>query len=169
MKRLERYMIEVKHTFDLHGVDPLVFLGMNDGNLKVIQEHFDARITVRGQTVTLTGPEEEVKKVEDLLSELVFHINRYNKLDRQDVETSIRLAQLGTAPEHPKEELDQVILFTEKEYIKPRTEGQVRFTESVMNNDIVFSIGPAGTGKTFLAVAIAVQFLKNRKVKKIGR
>jgi len=160
-------MIEVKKTFDLRGVDPLIFLGMNDSNLKVIQEHFDTRITVRGQVVYVSGEEEEIHKLENLLSELIFHINQFNRLDRQDIETAIRLTQLGAYPEHPKEELDRVILFTEKEYIKPRTEGQRRFSESAMNNEIVFAIGPAGTGKTFLAVAVAVHFLKSRKVKKI--
>lgn len=160
-------MSEVKKIFDLHGVDPLVFLGLNDSNLKIIQDRFDSKITVRGQNVTITGEEQEVGQIEDLLSELIFHINQYNKLDRQDVETAIRLTQLGTYPDHPKDELDQVILFTEKEYIKPRTEGQSMFFESVKNNEIVFSIGPAGTGKTFLAVAMAVQFLKSNRVKKI--
>jgi len=160
-------MAEVKRSFDLHGVDPLVFLGMNDGNLKVIQEHFDTKITVRGRNVIMAGTEQEIEQIENLLSELIFHINQFNKLDRQDIETAIKLTQLGSYPEHPKEELEQVILFTEKDYIKPRTEGQRLFHESVLKNDIVFSIGPAGTGKTFLAVAMAVQFLKNRKVKKI--
>ncbi len=161
------YMAEVKRTFDLHGVDPLIFLGLNDGNLKAVKDNFDANIVVRGQNVIISGEEDEVSRLENLLSELVFHINQFNKLDLQDVETAIRLTQLGSYPEHSKEELDDVILFTEKEYIKPRTDGQRRFSESVKKNDIVFSIGPAGTGKTFLAVAMAVQFLKSRNVKKI--
>lgn len=160
-------MAEVKKTLDLHGVDPLVFLGMNDSNLKEIRSHFAAKITVRGQSVIINGEEDEINRLENLFSELIFHINQFNKLDRHDIETAIRLNQLESAPEHTKEELEQVILFTEKDYIKPRTEGQRLLIESVLKNEIVFVIGPAGTGKTFLSVAVAVQFLKSRKVKKI--
>ena len=161
------YMIEIKRTFGLRGIDPIIFLGMNDSNLKVIQEHFDAKITVRGQNVSISGDEETVQQIENLFSEIIFHINKFKKLDRHDVETAIRLVQLGTLPEHTKEELDSVILFTESEYIKPRTTGQQKYFESVQENEIVFSIGPAGTGKTYLAVAMALQYLKSKKVNRI--
>jgi len=160
-------MIEVKKTFDLHGIDPLIFLGMNDSNLKIIQKHFDAKITVRGQNVILSGDDETVQQIENLLSELIFHVNKFKKLDRQDVETAIRLTQIETPPEHTKEELDSVILFTDDGYVKPRSEGQQKYFESVQKNEIAFAIGPAGTGKTYLAVAIATQFLKDKKVKRI--
>lgn len=160
-------MGEIKEKFDFHGVDPLIFLGMNDSNLKVIQDHFDANITVRGQKVAISGNEDVVHQVEDLLSELTFHINKFNKLDKLDVETAIRLTGIDKPQKHTKEELDSVVLFTDDGFIKPRTEGQQRYYESVKKNDIVFSIGPAGTGKTYLAVAIAVQYLKSRYVKKI--
>lgn len=160
-------MIEVKKTFDLHGIDPLIFLGMNDSNLKVIQKHFDAKIIVRGQNVIISGDDETVHQIENLLSELIFHINKFNKLDRQDIETAIRLIQIETLPEHTKEELDSVILFTDNGYVKPRSEGQQKYFESVQKNEIAFAIGPAGTGKTYLAVAIATQFLKDKKVKRI--
>ncbi|KPK89580.1 phosphate starvation-inducible protein PhoH [bacterium SM23_31] len=160
-------MIEVKKTFDLHGIDPLIFLGMNDSNLKIIQKHFDAKITVRGQNVILSGDEETVQQIENLLSELIFHINKFKKLDRQDVETAIRLIQIDKPPEHTKKELDSVILFTDSGYIRPRTEGQLKYYKSVQKNEIAFAIGPAGTGKTYLAVAMAVQFLKSKRVKRI--
>ncbi|MCP4727866.1 MAG: PhoH family protein [bacterium] len=160
-------MLEIKKTFDLHGVDPLVFLGMNDENLKIIQENFESKITVRGQNVNVTGTEEEVANIENLLSELVFHINHHKKLDKMDVETAIRLQRSGDNNSHSKDDLDSIVLFTDKEYIKPRTEGQKSYINAVEKNEIVFSVGPAGTGKTYLAVAMAVQYLKSKKVSRI--
>jgi phosphate starvation-inducible PhoH-like protein len=77
------------------------------------------------------------------------------------------MVRSNTHGEHPKTELNSVVLFTENEYIKPRSEGQQRYVDSVKEHEIVFSIGPAGTGKTFLAVAMAVQYLKSKKVKRI--
>ncbi len=160
-------MTEIKKTFNLHGIDPVIFLGMNDNNLKTIQDYYDSQITVRGQNVLLSGDEDTVRNIENLLSELIFHINKFKKLDRQDVETAIRLIQLDTPPENSKDELDQVILFTESDFIKPRTDGQQQYFLSVQKNEIVFAIGPAGTGKTYLAVAMAMQSLLNKNVKKI--
>ena len=145
----------------------MIFLGMNDNNLKTIQDYYDAQITVRGQNVLLSGDEDTVRNIENLLSELIFHINKFKKFDRQDVETAIRLIQLDTPPENSKDELDQVILFTESDFIKPRTDGQQQYFLSVQKNEIVFAIGPAGTGKTYLAVAMAMQSLLNKNVKKI--
>jgi len=160
-------MIETKRTFDLAGVDTLIFLGMHDVNLKIIQEHFDARIIVRGQHITMSGEEETINQLENLFSEIVFYINKFRRLDRRELETFIRMVRSDTHGEHPKTELNSVVLFTENEYIKPRSEGQQRYVDSVKEHEIVFSIGPAGTGKTFLAVAMAVQYLKSKKVKRI--
>lgn len=160
-------MAEVQHSFDLHSIDPLILLGMNDSNLDVIQNNFDAKITVRGRKASITGSEKTVKQVEELFSELIFHINKFKKLDTGDIETAIRLIQIDKPPEQAKKELDSVILFTENGYIKPKTAGQQGYFESVQKNEIVFVIGPAGTGKTYLAVAIAIQYLKNKHVKKI--
>ncbi|MFC1553800.1 PhoH family protein [candidate division KSB1 bacterium] len=160
-------MSEITKTFDLHGIDPLIFLGMNDANLKIIQKQFDIQIVVRGQDVKIIGNEETVKQVENLFSELVFFINKYKKLDRKDVETAVKHIKIDTPGLEQKDELDSIVLFTEGSYIKPRTEGQRKYVDSVQKREIVFAIGPAGTGKTYLAVAMAIQFLKSKKVKKI--
>ncbi len=160
-------MTDIKRSFDLKGIDPLIFLGMNDENLKIIKESFEAKITVRGQTVTINGKPNEVNLIEDLISDLIFHINQSNKLDKRDVETALKLVQSGDPVTHDREELDSVVLFTEKDTIKPRSTGQKDYMDSADKNEIVFAVGPAGTGKTFLAVAVAVQHLKNKKVQRI--
>lgn len=148
------------------GVDPLLLLGINDANLKVLMHHFNAAITMRGTTVYVKGDEAEVTQVENVLTEMVYTLEKKGRLDVQDVETLVRLEQSGQI--QPREEgLDSVILFTKNDVIKPRTQGQQRYWKHTRENDIVFAIGPAGTGKTYLAVAIAVAAFKNREVAKI--
>ncbi len=111
-----------------------------------------------------------------MLSELVFVANRNKRLDRRDVETIVHIikahARESGAPAVSRvmkasNELDEVILFTRRGFVKPRTPGQKRIVEAVKKNDIVIVIGPAGTGKTYLAVALAVAALKNKEVNKI--
>lgn len=148
------------------GVDPLSLLGINDANLKALNHHFDARIMVRGNTVSIEGDEAEVDQIESVLTEMVYTLKKKGSLDEQDVETLIRLEKSGSI-EHREEGLDSVILFTKNDVIKPRTEGQEIYWKLARENDIVFAIGPAGTGKTYMAVAIAVAAFKNREVSKI--
>ncbi|MBS1271304.1 MAG: PhoH-like protein [Candidatus Marinimicrobia bacterium] len=148
------------------GVDPLSLLGINDSNLKVLTHNFDASIMVRGDTIQVKGEEEEVTQIENVVTEMVYTLKKKGSLDEQDVETLVRLEKSGSM-EHREEGLDSVILFTKNDVIKPRTEGQERYWKFARENDIVFSIGPAGTGKTYMAVAIAVAAFKNREVSKI--
>jgi len=148
------------------GVDPLLLLGINDANLKVLMHHFNTSIIMRGTTVYVKGEATEVKQVENVLTEMVYTLEKKGSLDVQDVETLVNLEKSGQI--QPREEgLDSVILFTKSDVIKPRTQGQQRYWKHTGENDIVFAIGPAGTGKTYLAVAIAVAAFKNREVAKI--
>lgn len=148
------------------GVDPLLLLGINDANLKVLTHNFDASVVMRGTSVYVRGAEEEVNQVENVITEMVYTLEKKGSLDSQDVETLIRLEKSGQI-QHREEGLDSVILFTKNDVIKPRTQGQQLYWKHTRENDIVFAIGPAGTGKTYLAVAIAVAAFKNREVAKI--
>ncbi len=156
-----------KKNIVLREVDPLILLGKNDTFLKLIENSFDSKIVVRGENVTLEGEPEEVEKLENVFSELIFLINRNKIIRKKDVETVIRMVNSKGEKTKTKEELDSVIIFGRNGYLKPKTEGQKRYVGSVMKNDIVFVIGPAGTGKTYLAVAFALSHLKNSVVKKI--
>ncbi|HKJ69941.1 MAG TPA: PhoH family protein [bacterium] len=148
------------------GVEPLMLLGVNDANLKVLTHNFEASIIVRGNTMYLKGSESEVDQIENIITEMVYTLKKKGTLDEQDVETLVRLEKSGKM-EHREEGLDSVILFTKNDVIKPRTKGQELYWKYTRENDIVFAIGPAGTGKTYLAVAIAVAAFKNREVSKI--
>jgi len=159
--------IKSKKNIVLKEVDPLILLGKNDTYLKMIEENFHSKIVVRGENVTLEGTPEEVEKIENVFSELIFLINRNRMLHKRDVETVIRMVNSKNERIKTMDDLDSVIIFTHNGYIKPKTSGQMKYYRSVMKNDIVFVIGPAGTGKTYLAVAFALAHLKSKVIKKI--
>ena len=159
--------IKSKKNIVLKEVDPLILLGKNDTYLKMIEENFRSKIVVRGENVTLEGTPEEVEKIENVFSELIFLINRNKMLHERDVETVIRMVKSKNEQIKTMEDLNSVIIFTHNGYIKPKTSGQIKYYRSMMKNDIVFVKGPAGTGKTYLAVAFALAHLKSKVIKKI--
>lgn len=162
----------VEKKVQLSGVDTIQLLGFNDANLQLIEERFDATIAVRGDQMTLRGSHADVVKIEKIVKELIYILNKNGNLSPNDVDTVIDLVTVnGTTPEPLSEggteEADSAILYTKTGMIRARTPGQMVYLQQVRKNDIVFAIGPAGTGKTYLAVAMAVAALKNRDVTKI--
>jgi phosphate starvation-inducible PhoH-like protein len=166
-----RLKTEVEKEFNVSQVDPLLFYGTNDRNLKIIEDNFSVYLIGRGDKIKITGSVEEVTQVEELFSELLFLINRNKNLSRKDLITAIQIIKGESKEKRPplkmKEELNSVVLFTESGYVKPRTKGQIDYCKAVRENDIVFCIGPAGTGKTYLAVALAVSYLNKKIVSKV--
>ncbi|GAB4368530.1 MAG: PhoH family protein [Calditrichia bacterium] len=162
-------------VFVVNKIDPIVLYGIADENLKTIEKHIAVQLFARGERIKIIGTAADIKLTENVLSELVFFAHRNKTLTKRDVETVIHVVKANMwdeegAPEkrtRPAEELEEVILFTRKGFIKPRTRGQSRMIEAVKHNDIVIVIGPAGTGKTYLAVALAMNALKNKEVDKI--
>jgi len=157
---------QTEKTIKLDNVDLISFLGFNDSNLKLIEERFSANITVRGDTVYLQGVQEEVEALEKILKEMIFVLNTSGKLQPNDVSTIIDLTLQGKEIISDNE-YDNIVLYSKKEVIKAKTPNQVKYWQSVKNNDICFAIGPAGTGKTYLAVAFAIAALKKGIVKRI--
>jgi phosphate starvation-inducible PhoH-like protein len=156
----------------LKGVDVVQLLGFNDANLQMIEERFDANLIVRGDQLTIRGSQFEIGKIEKVVSELIYMLNKNGSLNPNDIDTVIDLVSVnGSAPESPTEvqleDSDTTILYTKAGIIKARTAGQKQYIQQIRKNDIVFAIGPAGTGKTYLAVAMAVAALKNRDVTRI--
>jgi len=157
------------------GVDMVRLLGLNDANLHVLEDHFDAAITVRGENITFRGDQQQVDQLEKIFKELIYILNKSGNLSANDIETVIDLVTVNGEPVLPKsvvaqvgsEEIESVVLFTRNGIIRAKTSGQKEYIRQIKKNDIVFAIGPAGTGKTYLAVASAVAALKNRDVVKI--
>ncbi len=157
----------------IEGVDTFQLLGVNDHHLQLIEDRFDANIVVRGEFITLRGEPAEIEQIEKIFKELTFLLTKNGTLTSNDVDTVLDLVTVnGNIPVPqsgyvPKDEMDSVVLFTKNSIIKAKTAGQAEYVKRVQSNDVVFSIGPAGTGKTYLAVALAVASLKNREVNKI--
>jgi len=159
----------------IEGADTLGLLGLNDANLEVLERRFDATVVVRGDTITLRGDPVEVDALDRIFKELIFLLRKNGSLTPNDVDTVIDLITANGEPAVPKgaasslsrDELDNVILFTKSQIIRAKTPGQREYLRHIRTNDIVFAIGPAGTGKTYLAVAFAVASLKNNEITKI--
>ena len=156
----------------LVGVDTVQLLGFNDANIQMIEDRFDATITVRGDQISVRGSDGDAAKIEKILKELIYILNKNGNLTPNDVDTVIDLVTVnGSVSEGPREissdDADAAILYTKVGIIKPRSPGQRAYVQQIRRNDIVFSIGPAGTGKTYLAVAMAIAALKNRDVTKV--
>jgi phosphate starvation-inducible PhoH-like protein len=157
----------------IEGVDTFQLLGVNDHHLQLIEDRFDANIVVRGEFITLRGEQTEVEQIEKIFKELTFLLTKNGALTLNDVDTVLDLVTVNGDVSVPqveraaKDEMDSVVLFTRNSIIKAKTSGQAEYVRRVQSNDVVFAIGPAGTGKTYLAVALAVASLKNREVNKI--
>jgi len=159
-------MSEIIKKLNFDNVDMFSLLGLNDGNIKLIENRFNTTITVRGEIVIIKGVEPEVIIVEKVLKEMVFVLNTNGSLRESDIETIIELTLHGNEIVSNKE-FDSIVLFTKNDAIKAKTSGQTNFLKIATKNDICFAIGPAGTGKTYLAVAIAVAAMKKGIVNRI--
>ena len=159
----------------IEGVDALALLGLNDANLQIIEKRFDSTVIVRGDAITLRGDPQEVDQLERVFKELMFLLTRNGSLTANDVDTVIDLVTANGEPALPRgmasslsaDELDSLVLSTRNQMIRAKTPGGRAYVREVRKNDIVFAIGPAGTGKTYMAVALAVAALKNNEITKI--
>lgn len=158
----------MKKNIDISGVDSLTFVGTRDQNIKVLEAQFDTKIVVRGNEVKLDGKKDELIVIESLINDMISTISQKGFVDAEDVKSLTNLASRGKSEIISCNGEDMpVVLHTHKGMVTARTKGQKKYFESVLENDIVFAIGPAGTGKTFQAVASAVAALKRKEVERI--
>lgn len=160
-------MIEVKKKISIRGLDQLKLFGLNDGNLRKIERNFNAKIIARGSEITLIGEQEEVQLIERLFAELIKILEKNEQITENDLTTVIEVLKSGKVKKDKPHDLSTVIIYTKDGYVKPKTEGQKHYYLSTVKNDIVFVIGPAGTGKTYIAVAIALAHLRDKIVNKL--
>ncbi|HEV8420691.1 MAG TPA: PhoH family protein [Actinomycetota bacterium] len=148
------------------GSQPMVaLLGQRDELLRLIESAFDSHILVRGNEITITGEEEEAEKVALLFEELLELLGRGQTLTTDSVGKTIDMIKEEVAK--PSAVLGDVILSVRGRTIAPKTLGQKRYVDAIRESTVSFSIGPAGTGKTYLAVATAVKALQDRDVSRI--
>lgn len=155
-----------KKVIKLDGIALLDFLGVQNKNIKELGKAFPAsKVISRGNEIHLQGPENQLNVIEKITNELIDHFTRYNKLSPELVKSFID-DKNGLLESVVKD--DEIIVHGNKGLIiKAKTANQKRLVEACKTYDIVFAVGPAGTGKTYTAVAIAVNALKEKQVKKI--
>ena len=154
-------MIE-KHIV-LEDIDPVIFYGVNNANMQMIKALFPKlRIVARGDVIKVMGDEEEMCAFEEAILALEQHCARYNSLNEEAILDIIK----GNKP--PIEKTGDVIVYSVTgKPITPRSTNQLKLVKEFDKNDMVFAIGPAGSGKTYTAIALAVRALKNKEIKKI--
>ncbi len=161
-------IIEKKINFE--NVDLVSLFGFNNIYLLLIENRFKTGIIHRGSNLTLRGEEVEISKIEKILNEMQYMLNRNKQLTEADVKTVIDIVDTSITNENAKKEsnpLNSVVYNGIKDTIRVRTQRQLEYMQKVQQNDMVFAIGPAGTGKTFLAVAMALASLRNNEVSRI--
>ncbi len=160
-------MIKSK-KIDIGDVDQRLLFGQSGSFLRLIESQFDARIVARGDSINLKGDEKEVKLLEALFTDLISHLRKSRELSERYVLYAISMVkQNGIGPFNDLQVGSIVTAIATKESIKPRTVGQKNYVKAIERYDIVFSIGPAGTGKTYLGVAMAVSALKQKMVGRV--
>ncbi|MDD5613848.1 MAG: PhoH family protein [Candidatus Omnitrophica bacterium] len=140
--------------------------GRFDENVKLIEKEMGLNVIARGNTFIIKGSEDRVRLTEKLFQELALVVNEGSYLRKHDVIYALKLLNRNAEAIH-EVYLDRIEVYSKKKYITPKTHGQKQYVDAIRSYDIVFNIGPAGTGKTYLAMAMAVNALKNQKVSRI--
>lgn len=154
-------MIE-KHIV-LEDIDPVIFYGVNNTNMQMLKALFPKlRIVARGDVIKVMGDEEEMCAFEEAVLALEKHCDTYNSLNEETILDIVK----GNMPKIEKTG-DAIVFSVTGKPITPRSENQLKLVHEFERNDMIFAIGPAGSGKTYTAIALAVRALKNKEIKKI--
>ncbi|HWN16506.1 MAG TPA: PhoH family protein, partial [Candidatus Dormibacteraeota bacterium] len=145
----------------------LALLGRQDEHLRALEAQHDVRITARGHDVTLRGEERQVVEAERVLRELVAMLRERPSLGAADIRSALRIASNEPGADVKSVLADAIPVPSRRRFVTPKTATQRRYLEAVRSHDLVISIGPAGTGKSYLAVAMAVSALLKREVARI--
>jgi phosphate starvation-inducible PhoH-like protein len=159
---------DVIHRLSAEGVDPLALAGVNDGNLLELSKRLGVRVSLRGDSLSLAGSAEAVQRATPVVQALVdlARMGGGETLDVHDVERVLADEAHGALGRPSSDEV-KIILPGLRRVIQPKTAGQRAYLQAIARHDIVIGIGPAGTGKTYLAVAAAVDALSRKRVRRI--
>jgi phosphate starvation-inducible protein PhoH and related proteins len=159
----------IEKTVTLENISLIDFLGVENKTIDTLAAAFPkSRIVSRGNQIHIKGSTSEIVQIDDILSSLIEHYHKFGRVTEENVQNYISREQQIMLPEIPTPSSEDVILFgTKGAPIKPKTVNQQKLVDLVKDNDMVFALGPAGTGKTYISVAMAVKALKNKSVKKI--
>ncbi len=154
-------------VFIIESVEPMAFYGVNNENLQIIKSYYkDLQIVARGNELKVLGKAADIAKFEQSFVLLIEFIEKYTSLNVDAIDEIC--GKQNSEYIRTKKPHDSIILYgNDGQVIKPQTQTQLKLVENIERNDLVFAVGPAGTGKTYIAVAMAVQALKNKEVKRI--
>lgn len=148
--------------------EAVMLIGIGDANLKLIEEVFQVQVITRGESIQIAGDNNDNKELAKKVFENLLKVIRKNiNIDSRDVATAIEMAHKGTIEYFAELYDEEIARNTKGKAIRAKTIGQREYIKAIRNKDLVFGIGPAGTGKTYLAVVMATQALKNGQVKRI--
>lgn len=151
-------------TIQLDSVKKLPELfGTADSHLRLLRESLGVKITARQSNLIIIGREKDVTRAAEIIDRMQKHLIKRSSLTDKDVAGFIAR---GDTPEHPVTG-KAIAVYSGKKVIEPTTKGQLKYIEAMLANDLTFCIGPAGTGKTYLAVAVAVSMLKKKQIRRI--
>ena len=151
-------------TIQLDSVDKQVELfGPTDSYLRLLRQSFDVQITARDANLIISGKADDVNRTAEIIDKMQKRLIKHGSLSPETVETYI--AQNRASIEAQTNNV--LAVYSHKKVIEPSTQGQLKYVDTMLANDLTFCIGPAGTGKTYLAVAVAVAMLKRKQIRKI--
>lgn len=155
---------KITHRISIEGADPLALAGVNDGNLLVLEEGSGARVTLRGEQLTLSGDLEAVERASRIVTAMVELARLGELLSQEDVR---RLLADGVDAQALSNGDFRIALPGMRKAVQPKSQGQRDYVAAMRENEIVIGIGPAGTGKTYLAVAMGVESLTRKRVRRL--
>ena len=158
----------MEKVIELKTLEPIALLGVADTHIKLIEAAIPATIIARGETIKIRGENPDVEHIHQILHEMMETLSGKGSLTVRDVQNLIALVTSENKKLNGEIRVPEIVIhYGNKGAIVPKTKGQEAYVKTVRKNDVVFSIGPAGTGKTFLAVALAVAALENHEVDRI--
>lgn len=157
----------IEQTFDLQLIDHLAFFGPGDSNLNHIRQLFPKlKIIVRGDMLKVMGPADQIAAFASRFEMMLTHFDVFGEIKEKDINQMVS-DELPATDNIAAMPADVIVYGRNGQQIKARTRNQIRMTEMIQQCDMLFSVGPAGTGKTYTAVALGVKYLKEKKVRRI--
>ena len=156
----------MKKTFEIKGVDLTSLYGVGDKNIIFLEKQLPLQLNIRGNNIFCQGLKKDINHFDSVLNQMINSVKKGNTLSQKDIS---QLVALNASEQSSKSNgsIENVLFYGKKGPVFPRTDGQKELVKSFLKNDIIISVGPAGTGKTFLAVAYALSLLEKHEIEKI--
>ena len=160
----------MKKTFEVKGVDLTSLYGVGDKNILFLESQLPLKLNIRGNNIFCQGLKKDINHFDSVLSQMIDSIKKGNTLSTKDITQLVMINESANGSSKNSRKngtIENVLFYGKKGPVFPRTDGQKALVKSFLKNDIIISVGPAGTGKTFLAVAYALALLEKHEIEKI--